>query len=314
MRDKKTKKDKEQRENFEELKPLNKGNNTGLNRVSINLTIFSILLGLTFAYFIYFSHQVTGTKSDMASQISAINAINMPYPFSFLTITGHKEYYYVKRRDALRLEFLQLKKQVVKNNLTNKELNKIGKEIQRVITQIAYSFPYKRILEFKKDGSVTFNPNRQESIETKFNVNIGFLRKQINEIYNWNYSFTLGIKDGKERISEAMIVAAGFKDDYMKSRVRKYINSLIDYLEEHYKLAVPLGLLTTKYEYLLNKISKTKVILFSAILAINFLFGFLLPYFGERYREKKIFNAITIVTFLLGIVLLFWEALYSAPL
>lgn len=276
--------------------------------------MFSIFLALTFAYFVYFSHQITGTQSELVVKITEINAINIPYPFQFLTISGHKEYYYKKRRDALREEFRSLKRRIDELNLSDSELAKLGKEIQRVITQIAYFFPYKRILEFKQDGSCTFDPNKHESIDTKEKINLGFLKTQIDEIYNWNYAFTLELKDGSDRISKAVILAGGFKDEYTKSRVVKYLESLVSYLEKHYELAIPLGLLIKKYEYLMSKTEKSKIVLFTILLSINFFCGVLLPLFWIILRNNMKFEILTQASFILGIILLFKEALYSLPL
>jgi hypothetical protein len=289
------------------------GEVTPLSSVNFHLTIFSIFLGLTFAYFVYFSHQITDAQSEMVAKITEINAINIPYPFQFLTISGHKEYHYTKRRDALREEFRSLKRRIDELNLSESELAKLGKEIQRVITQIAYFFPYKRMLEFKQNGSCTFDPNKHESIDTKEKINLGFLKTQIDEIYNWNYAFTLPLKDGSDRISKAVILAGGFKDEYTKSRVVKYLESLVSYLEKHYELTIPLGLLIKKYEYLTSKTVKSKIVLFTILLGINFLCGVLFPLFWIRLRNNMKFEILTQASFVLGIILLFKEALYSLP-
>jgi hypothetical protein len=281
-----------------------------LNLINFHLGIFTIFLSLTFAYFVYFSYQINETQSEMVSKIFEINSINPPYPFQFLTVAGHEKYFYIERRDALEDEFRLLTRRLEQSNLTDEELAQIGTEIQRVITQIAYFFPYKRMIEFNKDGSAIFEPGNKQSIDTSTEINIRFLQQQIDEIYNGNYRFTLRLKDSKERIAQAMILAGGFTDDYTKSRVTKYLDSLISYLEKHYELALPLGLLTKKQEFIEERVSRQNIISFTLLLTINFLFGVLLPLFW-RVNRQKIFELIVQGSFILGIVLLFKQALYS---
>lgn len=285
-----------------------------LSSITFHLTIFSILFSLTFAYFVYFSHQITSTQTEMISKVYEINSINVPHPWSFLTISGHKEYYYIKRRDALRLEFLILKNRIDNPNLTEEELSASGKEIQKVITQVAYFFPYKKILDFKKDGSVVFNPRSQNAIDVTVPINIEFLKTQVDEICNWNSALTLELKDGKDRIARAMILAAGIKNDNDKLRVGKYLDGLIEYLDKHYQLAVPLGLIIKQYEFLLNKNDKSKIIGFAILIAFNFLFGVLLPLFIKRLRYNRYLEICTQLSFIVGIIFLFKEALFSFPL
>jgi len=284
-----------------------------LTPITFHLTIFNIFLGLTFAYFVYFSHQITGTQTEMVAKITEINAINVPHPWGFLTLTGHKEYYYTKRRDVLREEFRLLKQRIDDSKSTDEELAECGKEIQRVITQIAYFFPYKKMLDYEKDGSATFDPNTHDAIDTKEPLNIGFLKTQIDEIYNWNYAFTLELKDGRDRIAKAMILAGKFKDDSTKSRVVKYLDSLIDYLDKHYQLAIPLGLMIKRYEFLLSKTGKAKIIVFTVLLTLNFLCGVLIPLFLKKWRRTIGLEIVTQLSFVVGIFLLFREALYSLP-
>lgn len=284
-----------------------------LSRVSLHLSLFSILLGLTFAYFVYFSHQIGGAQADLISKITEINAINVPYPFQFLTIGGHKEYYYLKRRDALREEFRSLMTELGRKDVSDEDLSKIGSETQKLLTQIVYFFPYKKMLDFKKDGSVSFNPNQQESIDIKGEVNVAFLKTQIDEIYNWNYALTLPLKDNRNRIAKAMVLAGAFKDEDTQMRVSKYLDSLVVYLEKHYELAIPLGFTIKRYEYLLSKITKTKIVIAMVVLGSNFVLGFLVPLFWKSRRDSTALEVATQLTFGIGIILLFKEAIFSMP-
>jgi hypothetical protein len=284
-----------------------------LSRVSFHLSLFNILFGLTFAYFVYFSHQKIGAQAELVSKITEINAINVPYAFQFLTIDGHKEYYYLKRRDALMDEFLSLITELGRKDLSDGDLSKLGSETQKVLTQIAYFFPYKKMLDFKKDGAVSFDPNQHESIDTKDEVNIAFLKTKIDEIYNWNYALTLPLKDARDRIAKAMVLAGWFKDEYTQMRVSKYLDSLVAYLEKHYELAIPLGLTIKRYEYLLSKITKAKIVTAIGVLGSNFVLGVLVPLFWKSRRDSTALEVATQLTFGIGIILLFKEAIFSMP-
>ncbi len=284
-----------------------------LSRVSFNLGLFSLLLGLTFAYFVYFSHQIVGIQAELVSKITEINAINIPYPFQFLSVSGHKEYYYPKRRDALRDKFRSLTKELGRKDLSDGDLSKLGSETQKVLTQIAYFFPYKRMLDFKKDGGVSFDPNKHNSIDITGEVDIAFLKTQIDEIYNWNYVLTLPLKDARNRIVKAMVLAGGFKDEYTRTRVSKYLDSLITYLEKHYELAIPMGLMIKRYEYLLSKITKAKIVTAMGVLGSNFVLGILVPLFWKSRRDDIGLEIATQLTFGIGIILLFKEAIFSMP-
>jgi hypothetical protein len=287
---------------------------TGLDLINFHVAIFAIFLSLTFAYFVYFSYQLTEIQSEMVSQIYGINSINVPYPFQFLSIAGHQKYYYIERTDALRQEFNSLEQRLQDPRLTDPELAQVGKDLQRVITQIAYFFPYKRMVEFNQDGSAVFNPNNQESIDISKPIDRNFLKQQVDEIYNWNYSFTLKLKDSKERLAQAMILANDIKDEYTKSRVTKYLDSLIAYLEKHYELAIPLGLTLKRYDYISAKLGVRDLVAFTALLVVNFVSGVLLPMFWNIERRWKLVELVFQGSFILGSILLFKEALYSVSL
>ena len=299
-----------------------------LNVINVNLAIFSLFIALVFSYFVYFSHQLTEIKSEIYSRIIEINAIDPPFPWSFLSIQGHNEYYYLKRREVLFEEFRKLKEVVQQPGLNESDMAKYGKQVQIIITQIAYFFPYKRMLDFRKDGSVTFDPNRFESIETAENLKSNipgyavprdssrtyspeFLKEQADHILNSHRRFTLELKDGKDKIVQAMIIGNALSTDYDKARVRKYIDGLIAYLENHYKMAIPLGLTIKKYDYLLTKSKPIIIISLSALLIINLISGVVVPLFYNKARNSKIIFIIPLISFVVGIVVLFSEALYS---
>lgn len=283
------------------------------DRFALQVSLFGIFVSLTFAYFVYFSHQIVEIQSNIQSKIIEINAINNPYPFQFITISGHEKYFYLERREILRNNFRALTDKLTAGEIPDQQLKELGKEIQKTITQTAYFFPYKKMIDFKKDGSSTFDPNIHESIDTKKPVNIPFLKQQVDEIYNWNYSFTFRLKDSKDQIAKAMIAAGGFQDEYTKSRVSKYLDSLINYLEEHYRLAIPLGLALKKYEYFLTKVTTWKVALLSALLLINFTTGILIPSFRKKSDYNTWLSVCSQATFIGGLLLLFSEALFSIP-
>ena len=142
-----------------------------LNIISINLAIFSLFTVLVFSYFVYFSHQLTEVKAEIFSKILEINAINPPHPWSFLTIPANTEYYYLKRKEILLNEFQNINANLQKSDLDKSLQITYGKKMQEIITQFAYFFPFKRMLDFHKDGSVTFDPNNYESIQTAENLN-----------------------------------------------------------------------------------------------------------------------------------------------
>lgn len=238
-----------------------------LKKMSFNFSVFSLLLGITFAYFVFFFHQAAENESIISSKIVEINAINRPFPLQFLTISGHKEYYYLRRKEVLLNEFNQLN-DVIQKTTDKNTLRVYGIQMQRCITQVAYFSPYKKFLDFQKDGAVVFDPNNNNSIES--NIHIEFLKRQLDEILDLNYRFTLPLKDGKEKIINALIIAGGFTDPHTKERVGKYINSLIEYLDNHYKLALPLGLAVKKYEFLMAKVVRWKIVLISSILLVSF--------------------------------------------
>ncbi len=118
-----------------DVKEIQQGKTMHYEEISLNFAIFSILLGITFAYLVFFSHQAAENESIISSKIVEINAINLPNPMQFLTFSGHKEYYYLRRKEVLLNEFAQLNGIIQKTNDT-KLLVVAGREIQRCITQI----------------------------------------------------------------------------------------------------------------------------------------------------------------------------------
>lgn len=130
----------------------------------------------------------------------------------------------------------------------------------------------------------------------------------MEEIHDLNYRFTLPLKDRKEKIINALIVAGGFTDQQTKENVGKYINSLIEYLENHHNLALPLGLTIKKYEFLMQKVVRWKIALISVILAICFIGGIVTPIF---YNISKSSTILTVIVFFSGISFLFYDAIIS---
>lgn len=275
-----------------------------VNIVSLNFAMFAVLLGMISVYFVYFVHQKSEIESDIAAKIVQINAIHTPTPLRFLSISGHKEYFYLQRKGILRKEFNNVNRKIQENlSLTDQELAILGERIQLLITQIAYSFPYKNMIEFKKNGSALF-PVSLNSIDTSGVVSPGFLNVQIDEIYHWNYAFTLALQVGKDRIAEAMMLAGGPRDEDRKSMVMKYLDSLTeDYLEPHFSLAMSLGFTIKRLEHLLSKLSKWKVLSLAGILLINFALGVISPLFIKAMQGTFAIIC-TALTFFVGIALL----------
>jgi len=302
-----------------------------LNIIRINLAIFSLFTALVFSYFVFFSHQVTEARAEIFSRILEINAINLPQPWSFMTIPANTEYFYLKRKKTLLREFNAIKTNLQKSTISKSDEIAYGKKMQEIITQLSYFFPFKRILDFHKNGSVTFDPNNYESIQAIDNLNAiappyardsktpqnyssEFLKEQIDQIYDLNRRFTLELKDGKDKICEAMILANELTTDYDKTRLHKYIESLIEYLENHYKLAIPLGLTIVKADYYIHKASPKLIISLSLLLTMSFICGVVLPLFVEKIRASKIFWAMPLLIFAIGIIILFSASVYSLPM
>ena len=204
-----------------------------------------------------------------------------------------------------------------------------GKKLQEILTVISYSFPFKRMIDFDKEGNCTFNPNNYESIQSTDNLNAnvppyerigvpsnydwGFLKKQIDEVNHIHVKFTLCLKDSKERIGEAMALADGLKDGYDRDRLRQYIDGLIEYLENHHRLMIPLGLTMIKGEYLIKKANVRLFRILCFLLAVIFCSGVVVPLFVEKVRVNKLVWAIPLLAFVVGITVLFWVSVYSLP-
>jgi len=290
--------------------PITFDNGKDLSSINLFVSIFNIFLGLTFAYFVFFSHQMSNIQSEIFSKVIEINAINIPYPFQFITVTGQKDYFdYNKRNFLLLEEFSRITDLMEKGNLSRNELSNYGKRVQMIITHIAYSYPYKPIIEIDKDGVAILDIYRHESINTHKNIEINLLRKQVDDIYNLNYKFTLKLKKERQNIAHAMFLAGNFKDDYIKSRIGLYLDSVIYYLDKHYELVIPLGLLIKKSDYILRKFGGYKILLFTILLSVNFIFGILIPLFWNKFRNKKLFYSFAMASFVLGMIILFREAL-----
>lgn len=309
---------------------INHASAPDLNIVRINLAIFSLFTALVFSYFVFFSHQFTEAKAEINAKILEINAIDPPQPWSFMTIPASTEYYYLKRKEQLLDEFRAINESLQKATLTKQRKAEYGSSIQAIITQLAYFFPFKRMLDFKKDGTVTFDSNNYESIQNVENLdenvppyakqrnlprsyNTEFIKKQIDETNHIHRRLTMELKDGKEKIIEAMILANGLNNEYDKTRLKKYIDSLIVYLENHRNLMMPLGLAIIKSEIIQKAYSKSLIFFLSLLLTMNFLSGVILPLFVEKYRTDKKYWPIPLIIFVIGIITLFSSSIYSLP-
>ena len=296
-----------------------------LNIVTINLGIFSLFAALVFTYFVYYSQQMTELKADIYSKIIEINAINPAFPWP-LTISSNSEYYYLKRNEFLFNDFRQSNDKIQKSN-DKSQLSLLGKHIQTILPQITLFFPYKKMLDFKKDGSITFDPSHFESINTTgdpnanatYNkdapkyVNIEVIKEQIDHINNSHNRFTMELENGKDRIIYSIILANGFTTEYDKAHVKNSIEAVISYLEKHYRLAIPLGLSIKKYDYIMQKCNKTIITSLSSLLILNFILGVMLPMFISEYRSNKWYWLIPQITFFSGMVILFSISIYSLP-
>lgn len=300
-----------------------------LSHLSVNLSIFALFTALVFSYFAYFAHQMAEVRAEIMSKILEINAIDTPHRMSFITIAGPYEYYYLNRKETLLREFQSIEQRLHNSKLDASTKAAYGKKLQEILTVISYSFPFKRMIDFDKEGKCKFDPNNYESIQSAGNLNanvppyqrIGvpsnyntvFLKTQIDEINDIHRRFTLYLKDNKERIAEVMALANGLKDGYDKERLRQYIDGLIEYLENHHRLMIPLGLTIIKGDYLIKKANVTLFGVLCFLLAVNFCLGVVVPLFVEKARTNKLFWAIPLLAFAVGTTILFWVSVYSLP-
>lgn len=300
-----------------------------LNIISVNLSIFALFAALVFSYFAYFAHQIAGVRAEIMSKVLEINAIATPHRMSFITLAGPYEYYYLKRKEILLREFQSIEQALQESKLDTATKAAYGKKLQEILTIISYSFPFKRMIDFDKEGKWTFDPNNYESIQSSDNLNanvppykrIGvpssyntiFLKKQIDEINHIHGRFTLYLKDSKEKIVEAVALANGLKDGHDRERLRRYVDSLIEYLENHHRLMVPLGLTIVRSDYLIKKANITLFGVLCCLLAMNFCAGVVVPLFVDKLRNVRLFWAIPLLAFAVGVTVLFWVSVYSLP-
>jgi hypothetical protein len=284
-----------------------KQENNKRDMLALNLGLFTIFLGLAFTYFIYYSQKITDIESSIENGIVEINAIYTPMPYG--QITGHKEYYYTNRRDILKKDLIWLFTEAQDTKLSDKERGEIGIALHRTINQIAYFFPFKKLLEFKKDGSVTFYPNNQISIDTSKEVNLDFLKTQIDEIYNWNSSLTIPLRDYRNNIIDILSLEPSVTHD--KAVITSYLDKLIEYLDNHFKLGMKIGLLTKQKDRYSTKITKGKVIPIFSLVAICFIVGIVLPLIKPDLQTSRIITLIEIACFGGGFFIIFKTAIYS---
>jgi hypothetical protein len=272
------------------------------NVLLLNINLFSLLILMLFTFIIYFSYQKSIYYSEMLSEINEFNAIHVPYPWQFLAIKGNK-YFYKERENILVNEFEKLKRGAFDSSINKQELAEKGKQIQVIITSIAYSFPYKQMLKFNKDGSVTFDPNKSYSIDLNKDIHAKFIRTQINEIINLQYNFVNELKDGKDKVKIAIAAAANINDKYTLSRLDKYIDSLIDYFDNHYRMAVALGVTIDRWHYFHNRLEKSNLLI--TILILNFIVGIvvLLVIINKWITLTSI--SVSIITFFSAIIIIF---------
>lgn len=297
------------------------------NAISINLSIFSLLVALVFSYFAYFSHQIAVVRSEIISKILEINAIASPHRMSFMTLAGPYEYNYLKRKEILLSEFQKIEQELQDQGLDPAKKAAYGKKLQEILTVISYSFPFKRMIDIDKHGNWIYDPNNYESIQSSDNLstnippykrlgmpsnyNTIFLKQQIDEVNHIHSSFTLYLKDNKRNIAEALALSNGIKDDYNRERLRLYLDGLIEYLENHHRLMIPLGLIIVRNDYLVKKANLFVFCILCCLMAVNFFSGVILPLFEERLRSNKLLWAVAFVSFAVGLFVLFWIALYS---
>lgn len=300
-----------------------------LNIISINLSIFALFAALLFSYFAYFAHQIALVRAEITSKIIEINAIATPHRMSFITLGGSNEYYYLKRKEMLLSKFQGIEQALQEPKLDSTRKAAYGKKLQEILTTISYSFPFKRMIDFDKKGNQTFDFNNYESIQSSDNLNanvppynrIGFprnydttfLKKQINEINDIHVKFTLYLKDSKEKIVEAMALANGLKNGHDRERLKRYIENLIEYLENHHSLMIPLGLTIVRNDYLITKVNVRWFGFLCLLLVINFCTGVVVPLFVEKQRTNRLLWAIPIFAFVVGVTVLFWISVYSLP-
>ena len=299
------------------------------NAISINLSVFALFAALVFSYFAYFSHQIAWGRAEIMSKVLEINAIATPHRMSFITLAGPYEYYYLKRKEILLGEFQSIEQALQEPKLDLVKKAAYGKKLQEILTIISYSFPFKRMIDFDKEGKLTFDPNNYESIQSSDNLNANvppykrmgvpsnyntiFLKTQIDEVNHIHSRFTLYLKDSKGKIAEAMALANGIKDDYNRERLRLYLDGLTEYLENHHRLMIPLGLTIVRNDYLVKKANVALFGILCCLLAVNFCSGVVLPLFLEKLRTIKLLWAVALAAFAVGLGVLFWVSLYSLP-
>lgn len=300
------------------------------NPINVSLSFFSILLILTFTYFIFYSNQLTNIKSNIITKIVEINSISSPLSIAYLTLVGHDEYQYIKRKEVLLSDFNSILNGISIDTLNSKERKYYGGELQRIISQTAFFYPFKRLLTFKKDGSLEFNPGLFESIQTTKNFikanpsdpdtlsnfdnyNMHLLRQQIDHIIYFQEKFTNVLKNAKVDVLVYLAAYNDIKTEHELMRLNGYIEDLINYLEKHYHLGISLGLEIKSYEYYLAKFDH-KLLLSSAIL-ISFIivFGILLPSLSLYFRQKRIFFITSILSFLIGTTILIVKFVENLP-
>jgi hypothetical protein len=103
------------------------------------------------------------------------------------------------------------------------------------------------------------------------------------------------------------------KDGYNRERLRLYLDGLIEYLENHYRLMIPLGLIIVRSDYLVKKANITLFGVLCCLLAVNFCAGVVLPLFVEKLRTNRLFWAVPLLAFAVGLTVLFWVSVYSLP-
>jgi len=109
-------------------------------------------------------------------------------------------------------------------------------------------------------------------------------------------------------IIETMALSNGLKTSPDKERLKKYIESLIEYLENHHRLMIPLGLTIERSDYLVTKANLKLFGILCFFLAVNFFAGVVAPLFIEKLRKNKKFCTVPLISFVIGLTILFWAA------
>ena len=72
-----------------------------------------------------------------------------------------------------------------------------------------------------------------------------------------------------------------------------------------------LGLLIKEHDYFAKKINKPRVLSLFSLVGVCFLFGIVLPLIKPNLQNSRNITYVVLASFLLGILILFWVAVFS---